>query len=322
MTARRNLRQRRRRSSRAAACPRNSSGRSAPPGRPIPGCSWWLSTASSTCSRRRRCLPLWHLRHGARCGRWRRRPVALAGLPSSHQVGASFRQLCRTRRDPLDHAGRRCGTGGGALTPTTAEGEAVPSTAVHAPRDRSTRIPEVDALRGFALMGILLVNALMTAGPYGLGAITTDPGASALDRTVEGVVQAFAVGKFYLMFTFLGDAAHVGCRNSRSGCRTRGRCARTDRRLPWRRLVRRAGQHRPSARPIPRRAADVFVPASSTPSPVWRTGRSSATAARRATASTTPSRPSPPCTTSPWHGETAGQAPLRPAQDQAFCNTL
>lgn len=51
-------------------------------------------------------------------------------------------------------------------------------------------------------MGILLVNALMMAGPYGLGAIT-DPGASALDRTVEGVVQTFAVGKFYLMFSFL-----------------------------------------------------------------------------------------------------------------------
>ncbi|MGW7441556.1 DUF418 domain-containing protein [Streptomyces sp. NPDC054849] len=51
-------------------------------------------------------------------------------------------------------------------------------------------------------MGILLVNASMMAGPYGLGAIT-DPGASSLDRTVEGLVQTFAVGKFYLMFSFL-----------------------------------------------------------------------------------------------------------------------
>ncbi|MER6251862.1 DUF418 domain-containing protein [Streptomyces sp. NPDC001584] len=51
-------------------------------------------------------------------------------------------------------------------------------------------------------MGILLVNALMMAGPYGLGAIT-DPGASVFDRTVEGAVQTFAVGKFYLMFSFL-----------------------------------------------------------------------------------------------------------------------
>ncbi|WP_314254436.1 DUF418 domain-containing protein [Streptomyces kutzneri] len=75
-------------------------------------------------------------------------------------------------------------------------------TATYARGDRPERIPEVDALRGFALMGILLVNALMMAGPYGLGAIT-DPGASALDRTVEGVVLTFAVGKFYLMFSFL-----------------------------------------------------------------------------------------------------------------------
>ncbi|MEV7558553.1 DUF418 domain-containing protein [Streptomyces sp. NPDC089795] len=51
-------------------------------------------------------------------------------------------------------------------------------------------------------MGILLVNALMMADPYGLGAVI-DPGATSLDRTVEGVVQTLAVGKFYLMFSFL-----------------------------------------------------------------------------------------------------------------------
>ncbi|MER5932493.1 DUF418 domain-containing protein [Streptomyces sp. NPDC002054] len=51
-------------------------------------------------------------------------------------------------------------------------------------------------------MGILLVNALMMATPYALGA-ADDPGASTLDRTVEGIVQTFVVGKFYLMFSFL-----------------------------------------------------------------------------------------------------------------------
>lgn len=51
-------------------------------------------------------------------------------------------------------------------------------------------------------MGILLVNALMMAGPYGLGSID-DPNASALDRTVEGIIQTFMAGKFYLMFSFL-----------------------------------------------------------------------------------------------------------------------
>lgn len=96
--------------------------------------------------------------------------------------------------------------------PTTTWGEAVPATAEHADAenadaeradaDRPTRIAEVDALRGFALLGILLVNALMMASPYGPGG-AVDPDASPLDRTVEGIVQAFVVGKFYLMFSFL-----------------------------------------------------------------------------------------------------------------------
>ncbi|MER5487442.1 DUF418 domain-containing protein [Streptomyces sp. NPDC002812] len=72
----------------------------------------------------------------------------------------------------------------------------------HVRAGRPVRIPEVDALRGFALLGILLVNALMMAGPYGTGGVV-DPDASALDRAAEGLVQTFAVGKFYLMFSFL-----------------------------------------------------------------------------------------------------------------------
>ncbi|MET9851522.1 DUF418 domain-containing protein [Streptomyces sp. NPDC006450] len=76
------------------------------------------------------------------------------------------------------------------------------ATAAHARTDRPTRIPEVDALRGFALLGILLVNALMMAGPYGPGGPFA-PDATPLDRAVEGIVQALAVGKFYLMFSFL-----------------------------------------------------------------------------------------------------------------------
>lgn len=75
-------------------------------------------------------------------------------------------------------------------------------TAARVRGDRPDRIAEVDALRGFALLGILLVNALMMAGPYSLGA-ADDPGASTFDLTVEGLVQTFVVGKFYLMFSFL-----------------------------------------------------------------------------------------------------------------------
>lgn len=76
------------------------------------------------------------------------------------------------------------------------------TAAAHERTDRPARIPEVDALRGFALLGILLVNALMMAGPYGLG-VAVDPDASTLDRAVEGAVQTFVAGKFYLMFSFL-----------------------------------------------------------------------------------------------------------------------
>ncbi|MFF3214783.1 DUF418 domain-containing protein [Streptomyces sp. NPDC002886] len=68
--------------------------------------------------------------------------------------------------------------------------------------DRPARIPEVDALRGFALLGILVVNATMMASPYaGGGAV--DPDATTLDQAADGVVQTLLVGKFYLLFSFL-----------------------------------------------------------------------------------------------------------------------
>ncbi|MFJ7270582.1 DUF418 domain-containing protein [Streptomyces sp. NPDC099050] len=76
------------------------------------------------------------------------------------------------------------------------------AAATHERTDRPARIPEVDALRGFALLGILLVNATMMASPYVLaGAL--DPDATTLDKAVEGGVQTLLVGKFYLMFSFL-----------------------------------------------------------------------------------------------------------------------
>ncbi|MFE5734444.1 DUF418 domain-containing protein [Streptomyces sp. NPDC056528] len=69
-------------------------------------------------------------------------------------------------------------------------------------RGARPRVTEVDVLRGFALLGILLVNAPMAAGPYSLYGLLA-PGASALDRAVEAVVHVFVVGKFYLLFSFL-----------------------------------------------------------------------------------------------------------------------
>ncbi|MFB8032573.1 DUF418 domain-containing protein [Streptomyces sp. NPDC056004] len=63
------------------------------------------------------------------------------------------------------------------------------------------RVLEVDALRGFALAGILVVNLLTTAGPPaargGLASV------HAADGAVEWLVVLLAQSKFYLLFSFL-----------------------------------------------------------------------------------------------------------------------
>ncbi|MGR8010445.1 DUF418 domain-containing protein [Streptomyces hypolithicus] len=62
------------------------------------------------------------------------------------------------------------------------------------------RILEVDALRGFALLGILLVNSLTMAGPQGLlGGRPPD----AASTVAMWLVEFLAQGKFYLLFSFL-----------------------------------------------------------------------------------------------------------------------
>ncbi|MFF8912048.1 DUF418 domain-containing protein [Streptomyces sp. NPDC015032] len=63
------------------------------------------------------------------------------------------------------------------------------------------RILEVDALRGFALAGILVVNVLTTAGPPGVrGGLAQ---VHAADGAVEWLVVLLAQSKFYLLFSFL-----------------------------------------------------------------------------------------------------------------------
>ncbi|HEV7306545.1 DUF418 domain-containing protein [Ensifer sp.] len=65
------------------------------------------------------------------------------------------------------------------------------------------RVDDVDALRGFALVGILLVNIMAFAsGFYGLE-LSNPAFSSITDRTVNFVVALFFEMKFYLLFSFL-----------------------------------------------------------------------------------------------------------------------
>ncbi|MDR6981210.1 uncharacterized protein J2X68_007952 [Streptomyces sp. 3330] len=62
------------------------------------------------------------------------------------------------------------------------------------------RIPQIDALKGFALLGICVVNAPILAGAWDL---TSGPGTTAADRTIAWLVTALFTTKFYLIFSFL-----------------------------------------------------------------------------------------------------------------------
>lgn len=65
------------------------------------------------------------------------------------------------------------------------------------------RIQDVDALRGFALLGILVVNITFAASGFPIH-VAEDPAYSSwLDHTVRFFSSAFVDMKFYLLFSFL-----------------------------------------------------------------------------------------------------------------------
>ncbi|EWM50103.1 hypothetical protein D555_0735 [Bordetella holmesii 35009] len=67
----------------------------------------------------------------------------------------------------------------------------------------SSRLPSLDALRGFALLGIVVVNYQVFALPY-LGSGLMAPGFDRpVDWLVQGLVALFFETKFYLLFSFL-----------------------------------------------------------------------------------------------------------------------
>lgn len=68
-----------------------------------------------------------------------------------------------------------------------------------APVPRDERVPVLDVLRGFALLGIVVVNLAAFKAP--LAYRSPDPGA--LDEAARWLVSTLAAGKFYLLFSFL-----------------------------------------------------------------------------------------------------------------------
>jgi uncharacterized protein len=75
-----------------------------------------------------------------------------------------------------------------------------------APTTTSERIDVMDILRGFALLGILLVNMGIFSFPF-LATLTGTPrGSTPLDAAAEFIIQWLAAGKFYPLFSFLFGA--------------------------------------------------------------------------------------------------------------------
>ncbi len=66
-----------------------------------------------------------------------------------------------------------------------------------------SRLLNVDALRGFALLGILAVNIWLFADPYFASGVNNPRYAGALDVAVRFVVALLFETKFYLLFSFL-----------------------------------------------------------------------------------------------------------------------
>ncbi|MGW5971873.1 DUF418 domain-containing protein [Streptomyces sp. NPDC055186] len=64
------------------------------------------------------------------------------------------------------------------------------------------RLPAVDALRGLALLGILMVNSTQIMDPYASEGVR-EPGAAFVDGFAMWLVTALATTKFYLLFSFL-----------------------------------------------------------------------------------------------------------------------
>ena len=71
------------------------------------------------------------------------------------------------------------------------------------PTPARERIDLLDILRGFALLGILIVNMGIFSFPFIAQFTRTPRGDSVLDHATEFLIMALATGKFYPLFSFL-----------------------------------------------------------------------------------------------------------------------
>ena len=93
---------------------------------------------------------------------------------------------------------------------------------VAGPIAESSRILSIDVVRGFALLGILIVNATFFSVPYGdmmEGVVPTDEGLPS--RIVYWFTAIFCIGKFYPLFSILFGAGlaiiyESACRSGRN----------------------------------------------------------------------------------------------------------
>jgi len=112
----------------------------------------------------------------------------------------------------------------------------VETTAPLRPIRAKERIEALDAVRGFALLGIFLVNIHLFAAPIGEMFSPAPPeGSSTLDSIAHYAVKALATGKFYPLFSMMfGMGMAIQLMRARQAGRTSGMHFAA---FYWRRLV-------------------------------------------------------------------------------------
>lgn len=75
--------------------------------------------------------------------------------------------------------------------------------AIAGPIARRERLQALDVLRGFALLGILLMNIEAFVGPLNAALLGIDPGLRGADRAVDVVNEWLVRGKFFPLFSLL-----------------------------------------------------------------------------------------------------------------------